>query len=162
MNVCVIYYSRTGTTKKVAGAVAERLDGDPVVARIRPVQPRSYPNWLLRSLVPGSTVEIQPIGVDLRNYDLVFVGSPKWSLGCPPLTRFVESRSLDGVPVAVFVTYGGFDHDRYLDGLAGGLERDGARVQASLALRRGLVWDGNIEDRVREFVDEAEEAGKKT
>jgi hypothetical protein len=137
-SVYVAYYSRTGTTRTLAERVASRL-ASPAVDRIRPTVERSYPNWLGRSLLPGSTVPIEPIRTDLRAYDAVVLGTPKWSLSCPPVTEYLQRVALDGVPTGVVLTYGGFDEQRYLRGLVSTLRDAGADVRATLRVQRDAV-----------------------
>ncbi|MFB6150754.1 MAG: flavodoxin family protein [Haloarculaceae archaeon] len=146
----VVYYSRTGTTERVASAVADAL-GPARVESIRPRTERPYWNWLLRSFVPGSTVPIAPVPTDLRNASAVFLGSPKWTLSCPPVTEFLDEARLDGVPTGVFLTYGGFDEKRYADALVDRVEDCGADVRATLLVERDSVDGSEYRAEVDEF-----------
>lgn len=137
-DVVVIYYSRTGTTATVAEAVVDRLDS-PVVRRIRPRHERSYRNWLARSFLPGSTVEIEPIETDLREARAVFLGTPKWTLSCPPVTAYLRQVAFAETPVGLFLTYGGFDQRRYARALTDRLDDRGADVRARLLVQRDAV-----------------------
>ncbi len=146
----VVYYSRTGTTKQVASAVADAA-GLAQVESIRPRAERPYWRWLLRSFVPGSTVPIEPVPTDLRNASAVFLGSPKWTLSCPPVTEFLDAARLDGVPTGIFLTYGGFDEKRYADALVDRVKDCGADVRASLLVKRDRVGEAEYRTAVEEF-----------
>lgn len=149
---CVTFYSRTGNTHAVAKDIAARCR-DPEVCRIRPQTERSYANWLLRSFLPGSRVPIRPLRTDLREFDTVFLGTPKWTFSCPPVTEFVSRGKLDGVTVAPFVTYGGFDEERYTRRLAARLRRKGAAVPATLRVARDSIGGPEYESAIDEFYD---------
>lgn len=147
------YYSRTGTTETVARAVKGRLD-DPAVEVIRPTRRRRYVNWLARSFVPGSTVPIEPVETDPRDRSVAFLGTPKWTFSCPPVTAYLERVRYDGASVGLFVTYGGFDEERYARGLAERLRALGAAHVTSLLVKRDRVGGPDIEAAVESFVAE--------
>lgn len=149
-NVCIAYYSRTGNTRQVADAVASHCVS-PTVHRIRPVVERTYPNWLLRSFVPGSTVCIEPVEADLRQYDAVFLGAPKWTLSCPPFTAYLRQVSLAGTPTGLFLTYGGFDEERYLRSMVDIVRRQGGDVRATLRVQREATATLDCEGSVATF-----------
>ena len=150
MRSLVVYYSRTGTTHSLAETVTSCLD-DPDIERIRPVSQRRYPNWLLRSFVPGARVPIQDATVDLSTYDAVFLGTPKWTLSCPPVTEYVETADLSGTTVGLFLTYGGFDEGRYLDRLVERVRRQGATVPATMRVKRDAAGTERCAKRAAEF-----------
>jgi hypothetical protein len=136
--VVVAYYSRTGTTERVAIDLAEGVP-DVRTIEIEPRTERSYPNWLLRSFVPDSTVPIEPVPTDLSDARALFVGTPKWTLSCPPVSAFLEQLTAQDVPVGLFLTYGGFDERRYARRMSDRLERSGATVAARLLVKRDRI-----------------------
>lgn len=159
-NTLLAYYSRTGTTRTVAEAIAETVP-ELAIDRIRPASRRSYFsrsengsmrtsgessrrsywNWLARSFVPGSRVAIEPPAHDPADYDTLLLGTPKWTLSCPPVTEYVERSALQGLRVGLFVTYGGFDEQRYARHLTSTLEEQGATVAARLLVQRDRAED---------------------
>lgn len=151
----VVYYSRTGTTATVAGSVVARLS-DPAVERIRPRRARSYPNWLVRSFVPGSTVPIESVEHRPPDFDAAFLGTPKWTLSCPPVSAYLDRMAFDGVPVGLFLTYGGFDEERYARRLAERLREEGAVAVERLLVERDRVEAGPeaFGDDVAAFVED--------
>lgn len=150
--VAVTYFSRTGTTEQVASDFASILER-PSVHRIRPTKQRRYWNWLLRSFVPGSTVPIESMRTDYRDADALFLGSPKWTFSCPPVTAFVDRLQVEGVPTGLFLTYGGFDERRYAEALADRLEDAGADLRATLLVKRERVGTPQYDTGLQEFVD---------
>ncbi|MFB6134874.1 MAG: flavodoxin family protein, partial [Halanaeroarchaeum sp.] len=138
-------------TARVASDLAGILD-DPTVHRIRPRTDRRYSNWLLRSFVPGSSVPIEPIATDLSNADTLFVGSPKWTLSCPPVTEYLARLEATDVPTGVFLTYGGFDETRYMDNLVAQVRNAGADVVATLLVQRDRVGSGEYRAGLESFV----------
>lgn len=156
-DVCILYYSRTGTTHAVARQAWQRLDA-PTVERIRPVEPRSYPNWLARSFVPGSSVPIDPVDATPADYDAVLLGTPKWTLSCPPVTRLLADADFSGTTLGLFLTYGGFDYARYAQRLVERLEAEGATVAATLLAKRDRVGDPGTAEGVGTFCEAVVEA----
>ncbi|MFB6354210.1 MAG: flavodoxin family protein [Halobacteriales archaeon] len=151
----LVYYSRTGTTAAVARAVEERLP-EPEVERVRPTKRRRYPNWLARSFVPGSTVPIEPVDHDPRDREAVFLGTPKWTLSCPPVNAYLDRVRFEGAAVGLFLTFGGFDEERYARRLDERLREAGADAVETLLLKRDRVeaGPGAYEDDVSAFVED--------
>lgn len=148
----VVYYSRTGTTHQVATNLASRLD-DPAVQRIEPTKRRSYPNWLLRSFVPGSRVPIEPVETAVRDREALFLGTPKWTFSCPPVTEYIHELDARDVPTGLFVTYGGFDERRYARAVADRLRNAGANVEAIVLVDRDRVGSSEYNERLDTFVE---------
>lgn len=149
--VGITYFSRTGTTASVAEDLQTAFD-DPFVQRIRPTRKRRYPNWLVRSFVPGSTVPIEGLRTDLETAELLVLGTPKWTLSCPPVTEFIERAELEGVPVGLVVTFGGFDERRYARSLEDRLREAGAEPVATLLVKRDRVGSAAYEEGLDRFV----------
>jgi len=162
-DVVVTYYSRTGKTAQLAADVTAAIESgagtdsggqrDPLIERIDPRSERSYWNWLARSFVPGSRVAIRPVETDFRDARAVFLGTPKWTLSCPPVTEFCRRAEFGGTPVGLFLTYGGFDEQRYARSLAATLEEQGADVRATLLVKRDDVGSAT-DDRIKRFCEQ--------
>lgn len=91
--VLIVYYSRSGNTRRIAEAAARACDAK--LFRIEDGQTRSGLAGLLLSAkqaVYKSTVEIQPFEEDLRAYDLIVLATPVWagSLSAP-MRSFVRT-----------------------------------------------------------------------
>jgi len=151
-DVCVVFYSRTGNTRRIAADIAS-LVASADVKVIRPRRERSYLGWLVLSLVPLSRVPIRPLRTDLRDYDAVFLGAPKWSFSCPPVTEFLSQTTVADTTVGPFVTYGGFDERRYTRRLADRLRKMGAEVPATLRVNRAALGSRGYRAGVERFCD---------
>lgn len=121
MKSLVLYYSKSGTTAKVARAVATGLEAD--VAEIK--CPRYSSGWLGYLLagydsLKGRLPAIEVPGVSYADYDLIVLGAPIWtSYPATPLRALLSKQNeltellrdplsdpLSG-RVALFLTYGG-------------------------------------------------------
>ena len=78
----VVYYSwSNGNTKRIAEQLARRTGAD--IARIETVQPYtgSYDEVVdqgQREVNEGYRPPIQPLGVNVADYDVIAVGTPTW------------------------------------------------------------------------------------
>jgi len=79
--VLVVYYSRTGATRRLAEALANALQAD-----IEPITDRENRSGIfgyLRSVAESLQkrgASITPMNTDPASYDLVVVGTPVWGL----------------------------------------------------------------------------------
>lgn len=105
----VVYYSRTGTTRQIAKALANALyaDTEEIVAT------RDHAGLLgyLRSVIEArrrTPAAIAPIKHDPAAYDLVVVGTPVWAWSLSSPVRAWLAANKDRLPaVAFFCTLGG-------------------------------------------------------
>ena len=106
----VLYYSQTSNTKAVAQEIATKLGADR--AEIVPVQPydgdfQATIERGMKELKEGNFPEIQPLKVDVANYDVVFIGYPIWfGTYAPPVVTFLNQVDLSGKKIVPFCTFG--------------------------------------------------------
>ncbi|WP_418306769.1 flavodoxin [Phocaeicola sp.] len=113
--ILVAYFSCTGTTEKVADAIAKTIGGK--LYRITPVTAYTsadldWNNKSSRSSIEMTTENSRPeLGgeaLDLKDYDVVFLGYPIWWNLCPrPVNTFLEKYDFSGKTVIPFATSGG-------------------------------------------------------
>lgn len=75
----MVFYSRTGNTRRVAEMIAERLKAD--IEEVEDVRSRSGILGFLRSgyeALAGKLAEIKQTAKKPDEYDLVIIGSPIW------------------------------------------------------------------------------------
>ena len=159
MRVLVVYFSWTGNTRAVADELVRQLSPHHKVevCRIEPQKQRGYLRWLLLSFIPSSKVKIQPAVEDVSKYDVIVLGGPKWTFSCPPLNSYLSRLSgCEGKNGAIFITYGGFGEDRYLNRLVKKMEAKGLDVRATLLARRSQVRSGEYRSGVKVFCGEVE------
>lgn len=106
----ILYYSQTGATKAVAEELQRQLDAD--IACIEAVDPyntdyaATVQRWR-QEREEGVKVAIQPLAVDLAEYDTIFLGFPVWGGTCAsPVATFLADNSLAGKTIVTFATFG--------------------------------------------------------
>jgi len=108
--VLVLYYSQTSNTQAVAEEIASRLGAD--IEAIVPVDPYEgdFQATIERSrkeAEEGKVPQIQPLSVNVKDYDLVFLGYPIWfGTYAPPVAGLLEAVDLSGKKIVPFCTFG--------------------------------------------------------
>src|SRR5271157_241968 len=93
MNALVVYYSRTGSTRKVAQAISDQLDGS--MEEITEPKSRKGIIGFMRSgfeAMRQKPSKINPITTNPADFDFVIIGSPVWggALSSPVRAFLVE------------------------------------------------------------------------
>ncbi len=153
MKVLITFFSYTGNTRKVAETLATFLAGkaEVEVEEIRPIKRYPYLYWLMLSFIPCLGTLITPPKADPRQYDVVCLGLPKWTFGCPPINQYLKEVNLTGKTIGLFITYGGFDERRYLKHMIKHLSKKGANVKAFILLKRRWIEEDKVGDYIRSF-----------
>lgn len=105
--ILVVFYSRTGTTRRAASALAAMLAAD--VEEIILTQGRSGQFGYLRSLIEAINRKPADIVAPKRDpaaYDLVVIGSPVWA-GCvsSPVRAYLDANQRRLPQVAFFCSF---------------------------------------------------------
>src|SRR5664280_1093039 len=107
-NTLVVFYSRSGTTRRVAEALAEALKCD--LEEISEPKPRSGFLGYMRSLLEARRQRpsiIAPNKHDISSYDLVVIGTPVWAWSLSSPVRAYLMATANQLPeVAFFCTLG--------------------------------------------------------
>jgi len=154
VRVLIAFFSYTGNTRAVAYQLATLLNNKGVEVDVEGIQPTkryTYLYWLLLSFIPNLRTPIKQPKLDPSRYDLICLGLPKWTLACPPVNQYLEEVKLKGKALGLFVTYGGFDGRRYLKQTMRQLTKKGAKIKATLLLKRSLVKEDKVEEPLRRF-----------
>ena len=110
----VVYFSRTGNTKKVAEKIANGLSCD--LIDIKPLKSyKGIMGWLRAGSqgVRRKLPEIELISMDLNLYDLVIVGTPMWGANMSsPVRSFLTKHVNDIKKIAYFYCSGGEGSDK--------------------------------------------------
>jgi flavodoxin len=156
VKVLIAFFSYTGNTRAVAYQLATLLNSKRVEVDVEEIQPtKRYPYlyWLTLSFIPNLRTHIKQPKLDPSRYDLLCLGLPKWTLACPPINQYLKEVNLEGKALGLFVTYGGFDERRYLKQMMKQLAKKGAKIKATLLLKRSLVKEDKVEAPLRRFCD---------
>lgn len=106
--VLVVFYSRSGTTSRVALEIAKELDAD--VDEILSVQERKGAAGYLRSGFEALTKGLPSIRTtrNPRSYELVVIGTPVWAGSISsPVRTYLYQHAKDFRSAACFCTMGG-------------------------------------------------------
>ena len=106
MKVLVIYYSRTGNTRFVAGEIAHNLNGE-----LRELVDKKNRSgvwgyiWAGHDSIRQLKTEIEEFNLDITQYDLIFLGCPNWAANIPPALRtFLDRTDLKDKKLVLFCT----------------------------------------------------------
>jgi len=143
----VVYYSRTGNTKKVGQEIARQLKADE--EEIFDVKDRRGPLGFLRSGREAKNkvlAEIRPTKKDPSKYDLVLIGTPIWAANMSsPVRTYLSQNKFKRV--AFFLTGGGVPGKTFED-----MEILAGKPVATLAITSKEVAQNTYSGKVKEFV----------
>lgn len=145
----IVYHSRSGNTRRVAQALAQRLDAD--LDEIRIVQPMQGALGYLMCAIESMaalTPALRPAHRNPARYDLVVVGTPVWFWNvASPVRSWLEAHPLKQ-RVAFFCTMGGSGGERAFATMAA---LAGHEPIATLALTQGEVEVGAFDAKLAAF-----------
>ena len=108
MKTLVVYYSRTGHTRKIGDEIAAALEAD--VEELKDDVGRSGPVDFVKSgreAKAGTLVNLDPLSHEPSSYDLAVIGTPVWAFTmCSPVRTFLLNNDLGNAKVAWFCTMG--------------------------------------------------------
>jgi flavodoxin len=145
----VVYYSRTGTTKKVAEAIAKIFGCD--IEEVLDLKERTGVLGWLRSGREASSKKLTTIEKMKRHpdlYDIVIIGTPVWcNTMSTPIRTYISQYGGHFREVAFFCTQYGSENSALKD-----MEvLCGKKPVASLKLRREEVKSGEYVDKAKQF-----------
>jgi NADPH-dependent FMN reductase len=148
----VVFHSRSGHTRRVAKALAERLnaDLDEIVVHRRRDGPLGYVRCALEGL-GGCAASVRATRHDPSRYERVIIGTPIWfwSLSSP-VRAWAQSHPLGDARLAFFCTMGGSGAEHAFEQLESVC---GRAPQATLALTEAQVASG-FDKALADFVAE--------
>ena len=155
MKSLVVYYSLTGKTKLVAQVVAEVLNA--TLVDIKETKPRKLGPlvYLLGGFaaITNTGSKINPIDVDLRQHERIFIGSPIWaSRPVPAINSFIYRTNFEGRSIIPFFTMGGDNSQNALANITSKIEKNQGKVVGSFAVTSSRVSDEEIIARAKEAI----------
>ncbi len=117
--ILIVYYSRTGNTKRVALDLASKLNAD-IEEIVDKKSRKGFFGYLFggRDAARKFRTEIAAPANDPAHYDITIVGTPVWAWGMTPAVRTYIERFKDRFgTVAYFVTSGGTNAQKTVTGM---------------------------------------------
>lgn len=150
--VLIVFYSRTGTTRRLAGAIRARCRAD--MEEIREARPRTgfFRGWLksIWEVRRKREADILPGGPPLGDYDLIVLGTPVWAASMSsPLRTWLNRHRREIRKLAIFVTQGGRGGDQAVAQIA---ELCGLAPVARLVVNARDLGTGACEPELAAFV----------
>ncbi len=153
MHALVVFYSRTGNTRKVGDEIARELHCDS--EELADTVDRSDPIGWLKSGREGMSkalTKLKPIGKDPAGYDLVIVGTPIWARDVSSPVRTYLAENKDKLrKVAFFCTEGNQGDEAAFKSME---EQCGKTPAGKLTVMAKDIARGNYVDEVKKFVGE--------
>lgn len=151
MKTLIIYFSRTGTTRKVAENLKTKLNAD--IEEIKDPTDRAGVMGYFRcgrESVKKNSAPIENIQSDLKAYDLVIIGTPIWGWNMSsPVRAFVTKYGAQLPNLAVFCTQGGSGSDKAIAEIE---TLVGKKSLASVAINNKEMNTNQLESKLEEFV----------
>jgi flavodoxin len=146
----VVFYSRTGTTKKVAQGIAGLMRCD-VEELVDKNDRKGVIGYLSggKDATKKATTDLQPVSKDPSRYGLVIIGTPVWSWNVTPAVRtYLRSHAGKFKSVAFFCTMAGNGSERTFESMEA---ECGKKPKSTLALLTREVVDGTSTEKIKAF-----------
>jgi flavodoxin len=147
----VVFFSRTGYTRRIADDIATAVGAD--VENLREPAARSGIFGYFRSAreaLRATAVELLPATFDPRDYNQIVLGTPVWaSHVCSPIRAYIATHKDALGRVAFFCTQGGSGADKVFGEMA---ELCGRAPVATVAVNDRDIGRGEYGANLRQFV----------
>jgi flavodoxin len=151
MKTLVVFYSRTGNTRRVAEEIQNNLDCD--IEEIIDTKNRSGPLGYMKSgrdASSGKLTVLEDITHDPSQYDLLIIGTPLWAWHvATPVRTYIHQNHTIFSKVAFFCTAGGKSFDGAFKDMK---ELSGLAPIETLGIREKEIKDESYKTQVAEFV----------
>ena len=152
MNSLVIFYSRTGTTKKAAETIVNTLRCD--IEEIFDTKDRSGAMGYLmagRDTTLGKSTTIKPTVKDPIQYDLVIIGTPVWVYNMSlPIRAYLGQNKEKLRKVAFFCAMGGDGDKRTFAEME---KLCGQKPLATMTLLTKEAMKNEVTEKIKQFID---------
>jgi flavodoxin len=149
--ILIVYYSRTGFTRRIAKEIAGAFDCE--IEEIREFGGRSGALGLLRSVFQAATnrtARLKPMMSDPASFDLVVIGSPVW-VGhiAAPVRAYMNQHQAKIKAMAFVCTYRGAGWENALRDMRA---LAGRWPVATLALTNGEITEGAYKEKLQKYI----------
>jgi flavodoxin len=108
MKIGIVYYSRTGNTRKVAKILEEKLKEKKAEVDLIEIEHVKRPGFFAagRASMKQTELPIKNTDFDMGKYDVILAGSPTWAGRPSPFVKIFmnKAENIKGKKVAVFGT----------------------------------------------------------
>lgn len=155
----VVYFSRSGNTRVIAGQIRRARNADLFEIQPATPYPEDYEETVAQAQRETNSSYEPPLKAkvtNMANYETVFVGFPIWGQTAPPVIRsFLSSHDLADKTLIPFITHGGYGIGNSLSVLAAHAPRSrlldiGFSIQADQerqTLTRVTRWLGDVQNK---------------
>jgi len=159
MKIGIVYYSRTGNTRKAAQLLEEKFKEKKAEVDLIEIEHVKRPGFFTagRTATKQQELPIKNTDLDMKKYDVILTGSPTWG-GCPSpfIKSFInKAENIKGKKVAVFGTgMSPIDkRERFNETIKNNLESAGTKTIDNyllLKMKKEKIVDG--EENIDNFV----------
>lgn len=156
MKSLVIYYSYEGTTALMADAIADEIGADK--RRLYVIDEKRKKGfskilWGGFQVIRKKEPELSPLNIDIKDYDLIIIGTPVWAgTYAPAIRTFLNKNEFKGLNIAYFYTdLGGpgniemdLSHTFSRSNLVGKLGLSKVRDDIESAKNKACEWAKNL------------------
>ena len=139
MKTIIVYFTFGGSTKKEAERLAAELGA--TLYRVREARNRSF----FGSFLPGAylamhhkAVNIQPLDINLQNYDRIIIGCPVWAGNPAPAFNAIVELLPAGKEVELFFCSGGSGTQKSEKGTRALIEKKGCTIVSYRDVKTGV------------------------
>ncbi len=157
MRALVVFYSKSGTTKKVAKDIAEELKRF-VHVDIEEIKVERYEPFCLgtiraiKDMFSKKKCPLYGLTYDPKKYDFLVIGSPVWGNSCaPPIHSYISELQRSTCRVAYFTAQSGAPDDTVVTHMK---EVSQIEPSAVLTLKKAEIAKQNHEKEVHQFVED--------
>ena len=157
MNTLVVYFSRTGSTRKIAQAIADQL-GCPIEEITEP-KGRKGSIGFMRSGYQAyrqKSSKINPVAAKMKDFDMVIVGTPLWAGRLSsPVRAFLIQHGKDIKKAAFFCTKASSEPERVFEAMQSLV---GKAPVATLDLKTEEVAKQEYDEKLNDFLGKVRNA----
>ena len=160
MRVLIAFQGDSGSNKKVAETLKQELEKKGWSVTLQPLLPKKELKWFrhIKEYRKKKRIELKDAILDVKNFDLIFVGTPVWTYQpTPVVSTYLRSlKNTKAKRFALFATCVGFPGTT-IKRMSSILSTKAARVEGSFIIRSIFELDEKKLVTAREF---ARELGK--
>ncbi len=152
MKTLIAFYSRTGTTKKIAKVLAEKLGAD--LEEIKDTVDRSgIKGYLIsgRDAMKKKITKLEPARFNPADYDLTIIGTPIWGGNMSVPTRtYISEQKYNFKSTAFFCTMGSSGNEKTFSEMEKAI---GKKSLGTLAILTREAATDNFSVKVNDFLE---------